>query len=127
MDITEKLNHLKSHYKMILPKDYEDFVKGIQFFDYSDSVIKANGLEIELNHLLLVDEKFPSRDVQRWYFYAEEERKDYLTIAMGYGNEEIAIKVKGDGLGGIYYIDQTEEVIIKKLFDNFNDFKKQLK
>lgn len=127
MDIIERLNYLKSHYQISLPDEYEQFVKELQFFDYSDSVIKANGLEIELNHFLLVDEEFPSRDVQRWYFYAEEERKDYLTIAMGYGNEEIAIKVKGDDIGGIYYIDQTEEVIIKKLFDNFNDFKKQLK
>lgn len=126
MNLIEKLNYLKLQYKMILPIEYEKFVQSIQFFDYSDSKIKANGVEIELNHFLIVDEENPSRDILRWYSFAEKGRRDYLTIAMGYGHEEIAIKVKDADNGGVYYIDQTEEVIIVKLFDNFDEFKKQL-
>ena len=126
MSVIEQLKILKERYSMKIPKEYEEFIESTEPFDYSDSILKANDIEIELNHFLKEDEGNPSRDLLSWYSYSEAERVDYLTIAMGYGNEEIAIKVKGNDVGGIYYIDQTEDVIIKKLYNNFNELKKHL-
>ena len=126
MDIIAKLLELKKRYKMVIPSDYEEFIVNTNFFDYSGNVIKIDGIEIEINHFLKVDSQNPSRDVLSWYTYAKKDRIDFLTIAMGFGNEEIAIKTRGDKLGAIYYIDQTESVVIKKLFCNFSELKSQL-
>lgn len=126
MDIIEELLELKKRYKMVIPSNYEEFIKNTNFFDYSGTVIKIDGIEIEINHFLKVDPQNPSRDVLNWYTYAEKDRIDFLTIAMGFGNEEIAIKTRGDNLGTIYYIDQTESVMLKKLFCNFNELQSQL-
>ena len=126
MSVIEQLKILKERYSMKIPKEYEEFIESTEPFDYSDSILKANDIEIELNHFLKEDEGNPSRDLLSWYSYSEAERVDYLTIAMGYGNEEIAIKVKGNDVGGIYYKYQTEDVIIKKLYNNFNELKKHL-
>ena len=129
MKILKKILELKDQYNMCIPSDYIEFIKDTQFFDYSGSVIKSGKFEIELNHFLTVDSENPSRDVLDWYGFAKDERIDYLTIAMGPWNEEFAIKVYGDNLGSIYYIDQNddENIIIEKLFDNFKEFKDQLK
>jgi hypothetical protein len=127
MNITQELRYLKDHYSINIPDEYEKFINETEFFDYTDTLLKSNELEIELNHFLKVDKDNPSRDLLSWYSFAKSSRADYLTIAMGYGNEEIAIKVIGKDTGGIYYIDQIEDVIIKKLFNSFSDFKAQLK
>lgn len=126
MEITKQINYLKKHYQMAIPQEYVDFISKTDFFDYADTMLRANGMEIELNHFLKEDDEYSSRDLLSWYSYAEENRKDYLTIAMGYGNEEIAIKVKGHNCGGVYYIEQTEELVVKKLYNNFNELKKYL-
>ena len=129
MDILKKISKLRKEYKMYIPSDYEKFIKKTGCLDYSGSVIKSGKFEIELNHFLTVDSENPSSDVLRWYSYAKNFRSDYLTFAMGFWNEEFAIKVYGDNLGSIYYIDQNddENIIIEKLFDNFKEFKSQLK
>ena len=127
MDVNENLSKLKNRLGMIIPKDYEKFIQETNIFDYADVIIKVDNIEIEINHFLKVDNTNPSLDLRGWYFFAEPERIDYLTIVMGYGNEEIAIKTLGKDVGGIYFINQAEEeVVIKKLYDNFNDFKEVL-
>lgn len=126
MDILKELNYLKTHYKMTLPEEYEKFVKDIQPNQYAGSTIKANGIEMELGYFLLVDEENIAEDIHGWYGLADEEREDYLTIAMNIWQEEIAIKVRGEDIGGIYYINLESGDGIVKLFDSFADFKKQL-
>lgn len=126
-DILSKFNYMETHYKMQIPAVYKEFAEKIGYFDYADSLITANGMEIELNHFLLVDEKYPSRDILDWYCLSSDGREDFLTIAMGYGNEEIAIKVRRGGVGGIYYVDQREDLKIIKMFDCFEDLLKQIK
>lgn len=126
MEIIKQINYLKQHYQMAIPQEYVDFISKTDFFDYADTMLSTNGMEIELNHFLKEDDEYPSRDLLSWYSYAAKEREDYLTIAMGYGNEEIAIKVKGRDCGGVYYIEQTEETTVKKLYHNFNELKKYL-
>ena len=123
MEIVKNLEYLINKYDMKIPCEYIDFIKNSEFFDYNNCKISVFDVDLVLNHFLKVDEQNPSRDVCAWYFFGDEEREEFLTIALGCGDEEIAIKVKGENLGGIYLIRKEENLTIKKLFDNFVDFK----
>jgi len=127
-NIEKSIEKLKSVYGINLSNEYIKFLTKIDMFEYSWVNINVNGIEFELNHFLGHDEE-PSRDLYKWYAFANEERKEYLTIAMGFGHEEIAIKVKGDNLGEIVLIspDNNEKVKIQKLCDDFKSFLEILK
>ena len=126
MSIKEQIKTLKERHMMDIPIEYEEFIKETSFFDYVDSIVTVGSIEVELNHFLKEDDENPSRDLLSWYSYARDERIEYLTIAMGYGNEEFAIKIKGKDVGGVYCIIQNEDVTIEKICNDFNEFKKFL-
>lgn len=121
------INKLKKEFDLVIPEDYVDFVKGIDMFQYSWDIIEVGEEEIEINHFLGYDVDVTSRDLYKWYLFADSERLDYLTFAMGFGNEEFAIKVKGDNLGEVALIapDQDGNIEIKKICNNFSEFIKK--
>lgn len=122
-NIEKSIEKLKSVYGINLSNDYISFLNKIDMFEYSWVNVDVNGVEFELNHFLGCDEE-SSRDLYKWFAFADEERKEYLTIAMGFGNEEIAIKVKGDNLGEIVLIspDNNRKVKVQKICDDFKSF-----
>ena len=119
-NVNKSIEKLKSVYGINLSDDYIEFLNKIDMFEFSWLNININGVEFELNHFLGYDEE-SSRDLYKWYAFADDERIEYLTIAMGFGSEEVAIKVKGDNLGEIVLIslDINEKVKIQKLCDDF--------
>ena len=128
-NIEKNIESLEKKYNLIIPKEYIEFVKKIDMFEFSWKIVKVENTEFELNHFLGYNKDVSSQDLYDWYLLAESVREDYLTVAMGFGNEEIAIKVKGNNLGEIVLIEQNEddEIIIKKICNNFNQFEKILK
>jgi len=122
------VNKLRSEFGLNIPEEYVGFVKKIDMFQFSWDIVKVGNKEIELNHFLGYDPEISSRDLYEWYLFASDEREEYLTFAMGFGNEEIAIKAKGDNLGIIVLIspDKDDNIVIQKLCNNFNEFEKKL-
>lgn len=128
-NVEKNVEVLEKKYNFIIPKEYIDFVKKIDMFEFSWKIVKTENFEFELNHFLGYNKDVSSQDLYDWYLFADSVREDYLTIAMGFGNEEIAIKVKGNNLGEVVLIEQNEnnEIIIEKICNNFNQFEKILK
>ena len=122
------VNKLRSEFGLNIPEEYVGFVKKIDMFQFSWDIVKVGNKEIELNHFLGYDPEISSRDLYEWYLFVSDEREEYLTFAMGFGNEEIAIKAKGDNLGIIVLIspDKDDKIVIQKLCNNFNEFEKKL-
>jgi hypothetical protein len=127
--IEKNIEKLKAEFKLTIPQEYVDFAKKIEMFQFSWTVVKFGNTEFEINHFLGCSEDSSSQDLYKWYLFADERRTDYLTIAMGFGNEEIAIKAKGDHIGEIELIAPNKDgkVIVEKICDNFNEFVKILK
>lgn len=125
--IEKGIEKLKNEFGLTIPKEYEDFVLSIEMFDYSWSILSIDGIEFELNHFLGVSGE-ASQDLYLWYMFADDSRLDYLTIAMGFGNEEIAIKVKGKDLGRVVLIDKINEenIRIRLMYNTFSEFKIKL-
>ena len=128
-NVEKNIELLEKKYNLIIPKEYIEFAKKIDMFEFSWKIVKVENTEFELNHFLGYNKNVSSQDLYDWYLLAESVREDYLTVAMGFGNEEIAIKVKGNNLGEIVLIEQDEnnEIIIKKICNNFIQFEKILK
>ena len=114
-NVGKSIEKLKSVYGISLPNEYIEFLTKIDMFEYPWVNVNVNGVEFELNHFLGYDEDSSSRDLCDWYAFANDERIEYLTIAMGFGNEELAIKVKGSNLGEIVLIspDNNEKLNIQ--------------
>lgn len=122
------INELRKKFKLNIPETYVNFIKEIDMFQFSWDIVKVDDKEIELNHFLGYDPEISSRDLYKWYLVSSVEREEYLTFAMGFGNEEIAIKVKGNNLGTIVLIapNQDDVIVIQKMCNDFNEFKKLL-
>ena len=124
-NIEYDIEKLKKDFKLTFPEEFIDFLKSIDMFQFSWNIVKIGNKEIELNHFLGHDSEISSRDLYTWYLVSSVEREEYLTFAMGFGNEEIAIKVKGSNLGTIVLISPNKDnkIVIQKLCNNFNEFK----
>ena len=127
MNIKEEMEALKKDFGLSIPNEYQSFIEKTDMFDYSDAVLNVCGEEIDMGIFLKVDEDEISRDLLHWYALSRDGREEYLTIATGLMGGEIALKVKGDDLGKVYFMDKNEKgYSISKLFDTFKQMKKYL-
>ncbi len=143
-DLKAKLERFKTKYKMIMPKEYEDFIYSIDKDSYHNKVIKFKDREIVIDRFLTSSNE-PEYDIlvryeDSWQAkFGTPDTHEFLTIAVDNGDNGIAIKVLGEDLGKIYYLeyrdnvdvygiieDEPISVHIYKLFDSFQEFKDYL-
>lgn len=143
-DLKAKLERFKTKYKMILPKEYEDFICSIDEDSYHNKVIKFKDKNIVIDRFLISSNE-PDYDILARYEdswqakFGTPDTHEFLTMAVDNGDNGIAIKVLGEDLGKIYYLeyrdnmdvygiieDEPISVHIYKLLDSFQVFKDYL-
>lgn len=127
--IIQEINTLQDSYGMTIPESFIRFLKERNKFDFSGKEIAYPNGELEFNSFLLSKTNDIQDSILKWYILGCEGREDFLTFAFGGGNDEIAIKVLGGDLGGIYHIyhKNDEDLAIVLMYTNWQEFEKQLK
>lgn len=127
-NVVSDLLTLRRDFSMVISDEFIDFIKNRKKFDYAGQIVNYGNYEAEFNNFLLSETNDIQDSILKWYILSNDERKEYLTFAFGGNNDEFAIKVSGDNLGGIYHIfNRTEdELQINFMFKNWKEFVKEL-
>ena len=119
---------LHQKFKLEIPDTFSTFIVECNKMPLPVSIV-IDGVTVEIASFILTDDEYTESDLYYHYVMGADETRDYLAFAYGFGNDEFAIKVKGDLVGGIYYIDNLSEGTkrIRKICDSFQQFEKKIK